>query len=83
MKYSPVMAEMELEHRRNSDTPPELEYVFIFPDNQREPELTERLLKARRETREKYYASLSAKEVQHEGNRCTDADQTSHAEHDE
>jgi len=82
MKYAPVMSEIAPELAADSDPTPKRRYVVIMPDNGRDPELTERLYKAKREAREKYYASLRAKEAQHKDNQGIDMDQPSPAEHD-
>src|SRR3954451_17739701 len=80
MKYSQTMSEAEPEKTGDPDTAPKRRYLVILGDNQREPELTERLLKARQETRERYYASLRAQEAQHKDNLCSDIAQKSCAD---
>jgi hypothetical protein len=73
MKYSPVMSDVTPELSKGSEAHPKPRYVPILPDNGRDPELTEYLLKATQAKRDEYYAGLRAKEAQDKGKLRSDA----------
>jgi len=57
LKYDPVLPDIESESRSNAKPFLGLKYIVI-PDNRREPDVTERLLKVRAEARAKYYSRM-------------------------